>query len=146
MRDGLTPLRSPYWVRDYSSFAPLSSQDCHWGKAQSGFCLSLSGRIWLTDNRAVRGGLHGRRDIDDEFTHPCHRDLVDGRGDDATVYAGIYSFGAEVCLWLYPQAEGALNEAMRAGLKSLIGVHLITATTPVKSNTSRRVLFILGES
>ena len=130
-----------YWVDDYSDFRPKSDRQGHWGSGQTGFNISLSGSIYLSDNRPTegRGGL---------LHHPCHRDLITGQGDDETIWAGIYSWSREVTIWLYPSTEGAVmrREEMRKGLASLIGVHKITEKTPVKSNTERGTLFLLGEA
>lgn len=130
---------TPLWARDLTGFEPFDSREGHWGRGQTGFNLSITGRIWLSDGRKVKR--------DGEWVFPCHRDLIDGRDKDATMYSGIYSYGFKEgpTLWLYPDAEGALNIAMQAGLASLIGVHKITHDTPVRSNTRRHVLFRLGE-
>lgn len=127
------------WVRDYANLTIHNSKDGHWGRGQTGFNISLSGRIYLSDGRKIKQeGVWG---------FPNHRDLIDGQGDDETVYSGIYSYGFREgpTLWLYPHAEGALTAAMRRGLASLMGVHQIDAATTVRSNTSRKVLFSLGE-
>ncbi len=130
--------RSQYWVKDYTDYNPWSSKDSHWGKGQAGFNLSRSGRINLSDNK-------GEKDEAGDWYYPCHRDLLDENKDDITCYSGIYSWANGPELYLYPDAEAALNEDMKKGLASLIGVHQITPETPVISNTSRKVLFRLKD-
>ncbi len=130
--------RSQYWVKDYTDYNPWSSKDSHWGKGQAGFNLSRSGRINLSDNK-------GEKDDAGDWYYPCHRDLLDENKDDITCYSGIYSWALGPELYLYPDAEAALNEDMKKGLASLIGVHQITPETPVISNTSRKVLFRLKD-
>lgn len=132
-------MKHPLWVRDYRNLDIHDSRMGHWGKGQTGFNLSESGRVFLSDGRKVKR--------EGEWSYPCHRDLIDGEGQDRTVFSGIYSYGyAEgPTLWLYPFTEVALNDAMRQGLSSLIGVHRIAATTAVRSNNSRETLFLLRE-
>jgi hypothetical protein len=123
------------WVSDYSNFQPKSTKFGHWGKGQTGLNISLSGRIFLSDN-VLKG----------DFRYPCHRDLIDGEGIHETVYSCIYSWSnGEPTIWLYPDAERSLNRDMKRGLNSLIGVHKITSGTPVRSNSERGVIFRLGE-
>lgn len=119
------------WVVDLTNYSPLNLGG-HWGKNQAGFNVSLSGRIWLTDNRQF----------------PCHRDLIDGEGDDATVHSGILSWNrGKIELYAYPYLVQVLDlPAVRDGLKSLIGVYGMTQDTPVISNCSRKVLFRLGDT
>ncbi len=47
-------------------------------------------------------------------------------------------------IWLYPAAENNLSKLKKA-LKSLIGRNGITGDTPVKSNGSRKILFLLKD-
>jgi len=123
--------KSKWWSDDYTNYEPYEDKESHWGIHQVGFNISASGRINLGYN-----------------VGETHRDLMVGTGDDETVHSGIYSFGykrEEPTLWLYPNAVNVLNDGMRQGLASLIGVHMITAETPVRSNTTRKVLFRLGD-
>jgi len=124
------PPMSNYWVTDLSNYNPINLGG-HWGDNQAGFNLSLSGRIWLTDNHE----------------YPCHRNLIDGEGDDETVYSGIYSWNdGNPELYTYPFLEQVLDRPeVREGLKSLIGVHMLTKDSPVISNCSQKVLFKLGD-
>lgn len=91
----------------------------------------------------------GRRiKVDGQWIYPCHRNLIEGEGDDCTYFSGIYSYGFKSdgpTLWLYPHAEKGMNEMMRQGLASLIGVHRITGNTPVRSNSDRHIIFRLNE-
>ena len=132
-------MKHPLWVGHYGNFTIHDSPNGHWGKGQTGFNLSESGRIFLSDGRKVKR--------DGQWLYPCHRDLIAGDGRDATFYSGIYSYGfAEgPSFWLYPHTEGALNPEMIRGLCSLIGVHRISKDTPVFSNTTRNLLFVLRE-
>ncbi len=130
-----------YWVKNYSNFDPKDSTEGHWGKGQTGFNISKSGKIYLSDNKKVKDELG-------EWGYPNHRDLVVGSGDDKTVYSGIYSWFNGIILWLYPATEFMWEENptnIEKGLASLIGVHKITKDTPVYSNTSRNILFRLGD-
>lgn len=126
-------------MRNYANIEIYDSKEGHWGRGQTGFNLSLSGRVFLSDGRKIK--------VAGEWKYPSHRDLFDGAGDDETVYPGIYSYGFREgpTLWLYPHTESAMNDAMRRGLASLIGVHQINVETPVRSNSSRGVLFTLKE-
>jgi hypothetical protein len=137
-----------YWVKDLTYYSPLSHGHAAWGRDQAGFNLSLSGRIYLTDNRKVKmlpEVLQFGREMVEEYDYPNHRNLVVGEGKDQTIYSGLYSWkNQRPELYLYYDAEKALNMQMRRGLASLIGVHLINANTPVISNTYRNVLFRLG--
>ena len=132
-------MKSRFWLHDYRGIEIFDSPKGHWGRGQTGFTFSESGRINLSDGRKIKrsGTWH----------YPCHRDLVSGEGKDRTVFSGIYNYGyAEgSSLWLYPDAEGALNDEIRQSLCSLIGVHLIDSRTAVFSNTSHDLLFILGD-
>ena len=132
-------MRPAFWVADYRGLEIHDSRMGHWGKGQTGFNLSESGRVFLSDGRKIKR--------DGVWSYPCHRDLVNGHGPDRTVYSGIYSYGYAdgPSLWLYPHAERSLNEAMKAGLNSLVGVHRIDGQTPVYSNTSRELLFLLQD-
>jgi len=131
--------KSKYWVKDYSNFKPISDPESHYGKGQTGFNISESGKIYLSDNTPIQ--------IGEGWRYPTHRYMIVGEGRDKTVFSGIYSFGfkEDPALWLYPDTEKYLNEEMKKGLASLIGVHSITKDTPVKSNTGRKTLFTLGE-
>ncbi|MNG60949.1 hypothetical protein D3C79_191180 [compost metagenome] len=118
----------PLWVTDLRQYKPINLGG-HWGRDQAGFNLSLSGRIWLTDNTAF----------------PCHRDMIDGQGEDKTNLSGIYSWHqGNHELYVYPYLEAVIDrETVRQGLRSLIGVNGIAVGTPVISNESRAVLFCL---
>jgi hypothetical protein len=131
-------LAKKYWVKDYHNFEPHDTPDGHWGKHQAGLNISRSGKIFLSDNRKVKD--------EEGWGYPSHRDIDVGSGVDRTSYSAIYSFEKEwgPTIWLYPDTEGSLNKEMRIGLSSLIGVHQITADTPVRSNTGRNILFRLG--
>lgn len=134
--------KHPLWVTDLSNYTPL--REGHWPAFVAGFTLSKSGRIWLTDNNAIKIKDHKREGV----LAPCHRDLIDGEGDDQTCFSGLYCFNPKdknVTLWLYQFATLELNDAMKQGLKSLIGVHRITSETTVSCNTGRKVLFKLGD-
>lgn len=123
------------WVTDLSNYLP--TKEGHWPAYVAGFNLSLSGRIWLSDNKAI----HVNKPKAKGLRHPCHRDIIDGTGKDETVYSGLYCWGKnEATLWLYPHCEMVFNESMLAGLKSLVGVHLITTSTKVYSNTWRNIV------
>ena len=133
---------SHLWVRDLTSYKP--AREGHWPPYCAGFNLSSSGRIWLTDNNPIIINEHDKQGI----LAPCHRDLVDGKKGDETVFSGLYCYNPrenQVTLWLYGFAENALTDKMKMGLKSLIGVHKIAATTAVLSNTSRKTLFCLKD-
>ncbi|GIC77699.1 hypothetical protein [Moritella sp. F3] len=118
------------WITDLTDFTPINLGG-HWGTKQAGFNVSLSGLIWLTDNR----------------NFPCHRDLICGTGQDETRYSGIYSwFRGKCVIYTYPHLESVLHEpGVLKALKSLIGVHGLTKASPVISNCSREVLFLLGD-
>lgn len=117
-----------YWVKDLKNYDPVNLGG-HWGDYQAGFNMSLSGRIWLTDNRSF----------------PSHHSLIDGQGKDETRYSGIYSWkDNNPELYVYPFLEEILfRKKVQEGLRSLIGVHLIVVGTPVISNSSNEVLFRL---
>jgi hypothetical protein len=144
---------SNLWVRDLSNYRPISSNDSHWGRGQAGFNISESGRIYLTDNSEEDLKMSASEKLRQKAEHgqlyPTHRDLTVGRGPDITAYSGIFTFEGKDApiLWLYPDAEKALSKhlEMARGLASLIGVHNIDKNTPVRSNTSREVLFKLGD-
>jgi len=132
-------LAKKYWVKDYSNFEPKDTNQGHWGSGQTGFNISKNGKIFLSDNKKIK-------DEFGEWVYPNHRDLIVGFGDDETVYSGIYSWGyGAIEFYLYPDAERILNFEMKKGLASLIGVHKITSETAVYSNTSRKLLFFLGD-
>lgn len=134
------------WVGDYNAFVPMSHKDAHWGTGQCGFNLSMSGRIFLSDNKRIRlSRATEGTNIDREWFYPCHRDMEDGTGEDKTCLSGIYTFSGTPILWLYPLAERYLGSKIKAGLGSLVGVHRITGQTEVRSNTSRKVLFLLAD-
>jgi hypothetical protein len=150
--------RKSHWVKDYTYYDPFSSSHCHWGRNQAGFNLSLSGRVFLTDNRVVKpsdfiydpatGRYRERESFLSQETadYPNHRDLIDGYGKDLTVYGGIYSWDkGKTGFYLYPNTVEALNDDMKRGLASLIGVHKITERTPVYVNSSKNLLFRLGD-
>ena len=122
---------------DHSTYNPISCKDSHWGIGQAGFNMSTSGRIYLSDNKPIRCG--------NRIYYPCHRDLINGEGIHKTKYPGIYSWSKEIAIWLYPDLERNLTKDMKRGLAKLIGVHRITNQTPVKSNTERDILFLLGD-
>lgn len=128
-----------YWVRDYRRLDIFDSPDGHWGRHQTGLTIAPSGKVLLSDGRKIK--------VDGTWRFPCRRDLVVGHGEHRTVYSGIYSFDARYgpTIWLYPDAESALSDRIRAGLASLIGVHRIAPETPVRSNNGRQVLFVLGQ-
>jgi hypothetical protein len=133
--------RSARWVVDLTGYTPL--REGHWPAYVAGFTLSKSGRIWLCDNKPIIIDEQRRAGV----LAPCHRDLVNGSGDDKTQYSGLYCFNPkdrETTLWLYPDAESNLNQQMMLALTSLIGVHNILSSTVVFSNTSRKALFSLG--
>lgn len=93
----------------------------------------------------VSANTRVKRD-DGQWHWPCHRDLMSGVGDNATVYSRIYTFHYRPSiLWLYPDTEAHLTDSMKRGLASLIGIHKITPETAVKSNTTRKTLFFLKE-
>lgn len=119
---------SRLWVNDLSAYSPVNLGG-HWGTDQAGFNVSMSGRIWLTDNKE----------------RPCHRNLVDGEGDDKTNLSGIYSWHkGNHEIYAYPDLESRIdNKSIQAGIRSLIGVNGIPAGTPVISNCSGKVLFRL---
>jgi len=123
-------LKHPRWVTDLNDYDPISLGS-HWGNDQAGFNVSLSGRIWLTDNK----------------DKPSHRQLISGDGEDATVYSGIFSWAkGEPTIWTYPHLESVLhNPEVKEAIKSLLGVKGITESTPVISNGSRKTLFMVGE-
>ena len=150
--------RKSHWVKDYTYYDPFSSSHCHWGRNQAGFNLSLSGRVFLTDNRVVKpsdfiydpatGRYRERESFLSQETadYPNHRDLIDGYGKDLTIYGGIYSWDkGKTGLYLYPNTVEVLNDDMKRGLASLIGVHKITEITPVYVNSSKNLLFRLGD-
>lgn len=116
------------WVSDLRHYSPINLGG-HWGRDQAGFNLSLTGRIWLTDNQ----------------DRPCHRDIIDGVGGDKTNLSGIYSWHKNIHeLYVYPALESEIHrETVQEGLRSLIGVNGIQAGTPVISNETRKVLFVL---
>lgn len=117
------------WVTDLSNYSPISLGG-HWGDNQAGFNVSKSGRIWLTDNASS----------------PCHRDLHDGEGDDATVYSGIYSWNNDTPeIYVYPYLKQIiLDDGVISALNSLVGVHDITSGVEVIDNSSRKVIYNLG--
>ena len=139
----LTESARDYWIKNYSQFNPRDSIQGHWGEGQTGFNISESGRIYLSDNVKFKDDFG-------EYGYPNHRDLIVGSGKDETIHSGIYSWtpykGEIATLWLYPFTEEILNNEMKKGLASLIGVHKIIENTPVYSNTGRRdILFRLGD-
>ena len=144
---------SNLWVRDLSNYRPISSNGSHWGRGQAGFNISESGRIYLTDNSEkdlkMSASEKLRHKAELGQLYPSHRDLTVGRGPDITAYSGIFTFEGKDAptLWLYPDAEKALSKhpKMARGLASLIGVYNIGWSTPVRSNSSREVLFRLGD-
>jgi hypothetical protein len=130
------------WIQDLTRYEP--AREGHWPPYCAGFTLSKSGRIWLTDNKPITINQDGKQGV----LAPCHRDLINGEGEDKTVFSGLYCYNPKhkrVSLWLYSFAEVELTERMMQGLKSLIGVHKITAATAVLSNTSRKELFTLQD-
>lgn len=133
---------SELWVTNLSNYSP--DREGHWPAYVAGFTLSKNGRIWLSDNKPIIINKDNRKGI----MAPCHRDLIDGQGDNETLYSGLYCYNPkdkEVTLWMYPNLEHAFNDEMKKGLKSLIGVHKITSKTKVLSNTHRNTLFTLEE-
>lgn len=43
------------WVRNYANIEIYDSKEGHWGRGQTGFNLSLSGRVFLFANRSQIG-------------------------------------------------------------------------------------------
>lgn len=43
------------WVRNYANIEIHDSKEGHWGRGQTGFNLSLSGRVFLFANRSQIG-------------------------------------------------------------------------------------------
>lgn len=119
---------NPHWVVDLSNYKPTNLK-AHWGRSQAGFNISRSGKIWLTDNK----------------NRPCHRDLIDGEGDDCTMYSGIYSWYQDKPeIYIYPALMQIIHtETVQAGLRSLVGVHLIHEGVPVINNCSRQIVMTL---
>ncbi len=132
-------MKPKFWLHDLRGIEIYDSPRGHWGRGQTGFTFSQSGRINLSDGRKIK--------TEEGWKYPCHRDLISGEGKDRTVFSGIYSYGYPEgpTLWLYPDAEQSLNDDIRHGLCSLIGVHRIDSTTRVVSNTTNELLFILGD-
>tara|TARA_B100000809_G_C15133722_1_gene529614 strand:- start:54 stop:485 length:432 start_codon:yes stop_codon:yes gene_type:complete len=133
---------NPLWVKDLSNYTP--AREGHWPPYCAGFNLSTSGRVWLTDNNPIIIDEPNKAGI----LAPCHRDIVDGEGDDMTAFSGLYCYNPKdktVTLWLYGFAEEKLCESMKQGLKALVGVDKITENTIVYSNDSRKALFKLSE-
>jgi len=118
----------PLWVKDLRDYSPINLGG-HWGRDQAGFNMSRSGRIWLTDNHQ----------------NPCHRNLIDGDGENKTNLSGIYSWhNGKHEIYVYPDLENAIDiDAVRDGLCSLIGVNGIPSGTPVISNCTGSTLFVL---
>ncbi|WP_318515702.1 hypothetical protein [Photobacterium leiognathi] len=117
------------WVQDFTQFTP-SDAERHWGKFQTGFNLSLSGRLNMVMSDSIQ----------------CHRDIIVGEGDDETNLSGLYSYKDDKAeIYVYPFLERAMKQDKRVieGLRSMTGIHLITKGTPVISNCSRQVLLTL---
>lgn len=129
------------WVKNLLDYTP--KREGHWPPYTAGFTLSLNGKIWLTDNAPIPINRPDAEGI----VYPCHRDLCSGKGDDATIYSGLYCYSAHnaPALFLYPDTVEALNAAMKTALCSLIGVHRITGETKVYANSPRRFLFTLKD-
>lgn len=123
------------WVKDLTDYNP--SREGHWPAYVAGFNWSLSGRIWLSDNKPrVIKDCHR-----EGLVYPCHRDLIDGVGKDETHYSGLYCWkGNDATLWLYPHCEQIFNHDMLTGLKSLIGIHKIHSQTKIYSNVWRNFI------
>lgn len=117
------------WVQDFTKFKPTLSNR-HWGKKQSGFNISFSGRVNMV--------------MSDK--NQCHRDIIDGQGEDATHLSGIYSYvNNDAILYAYPMLERAMQEDPRVieGIRSMVGIHLIKKGTKVISNCSRETILTL---
>lgn len=133
--------RRQCWVNNLADYEP--QKEGHWPLFTAGFTLSASGKIWLTDNKPIPINRPNAKGM----IYPCHRDLYSGKGDDATVYSGLYCYNPndKPALYLYPSAVEVLNNSMKTALCSLIGVHRITVETTVYANSPRKMLFVLAE-
>lgn len=118
-------MKPAFWVADYRGLEIHDSRMGHWGRGQTGFNLSESGRVFLSDGRKIKR--------DRVWAYPCHRDLVNGHG--LTVRLILRHLQLRVCRRTVAMAlsgrRRSLNEAMKLGLHSLVGVHRIDGQTPV---------------
>ena len=113
-------------------FDILSTTQSHWGIGQTGIGLFEDGTAKISDNRKFK-------DEDGEWGYPTHRNI----GGYPTIYTFTHYRDAP-SIWLYPNTESNLHKLKKA-LKSLIGKCGITGETPIKSNGSRKILFLLNE-
>jgi len=134
-------IQSKHWVKSLTNFSP--EVEGHWSKYTTGFNISLSGKIWLSNNKPIKVNDKNRQGL----LSPNHNNLVTGSGVDETIFSGIYYFepDKEASLFLYSECENVLNQQMKLALLSLVDVHNITIDTAVFSNLSREKLFSLSE-
>jgi len=113
----------------------------HFGKGQTGLGLHESGKFKMALNKPKPFETEGHIGSNGPPYYPTHRSLGG--------HSAIYSFGyaddkAHGTIWLYPSAELHIPQIKKALLR-LIGHYGITSKTVVRSNSSRKKLFTLGE-
>ena len=117
------------------------TKDSHFGKGQTGLGLHENGTFKMALNKPKPFETKGYIGSNGAPYYPTHRSLGG--------HSAIYSFGyaddkTHGTIWLYPSAELHIPQIKKA-LLGLIGHYGITGKTVVRSNSSRKKLFTLGE-
>lgn len=120
-------------------------KDSHWGKGQTGMSICKNGDFEVSDNRPTfhGGEEHIKSDTSQRY-FPTHRSLIDD-GCNSAIYSYAYATDdPSGTIWLYPGARGNI-EKLKPALKNMNGKYGMTAETKVKDNSSRELLFKLGD-
>jgi len=124
----------------------LNYKDSHWGKGQTGISLCRDGTFDVAENIPLytRGKNYIMSDKQEVY-FPTHRSLK-----TIGCFEAIYSFAwpndhPGGTIWLYPDAERVMPKLIDA-LCAFKGKYGSSEETKVKSNTSRKLLWILGEN
>lgn len=117
------------------------TKDSHFGKGQTGLGLHENGKFKMALNKPKPFETEGHIGSNGPPYYPTHRSLGG--------HSAIYSFGyvddkPHGTIWLYPSAELRIPQIKKALIR-LIGHYGITSKTVVRSNSSRKKLFTLGE-
>ena len=137
----ITIIKRQLWVRSLTHYSPKIYG--HWAEHTAGFNISLNGRIWLSDNKAIKSD----KENDQVVMLPSHENLINGKGLNKTIYSGLYCFFPNElpAIYLYSECESVLNSLMKNALLSLVDVHKINIDTVVYSNMSKQKLFSLSD-
>jgi hypothetical protein len=124
-------------------------KESHWGKGQTGISLCLDGSFDVSKNKPEYTGEKGyisSWEDDTGLSFPTHRTLK-----THGCYPAIYSFAWPAdhpggTIWLYPYPDAKKNvDNLKKAMCNFMGKYGSSEETKVKSNTSRELLFKLGD-